>query len=161
MLHMHVWSILKLLEYIECLCNVVPIFLFYSNFVQLLQSLSICYICFFPLSYPLEYYPYQLRQRLILHQTIHLQHPVLPLLLSPTHVNLILFCKGFFLLYKYFLPLLFFWVIPLSFSLFFLLSLDSLCILLELTSVLFQVNNHFGFSLGISRKNQITTSRLD
>ena len=65
---MHVWNIIKLLEYMESLCDVAPIFICFSCQASSVSAYML-YLLFPSLSYLLKYYPCQLRQKLILNQT--------------------------------------------------------------------------------------------
>ena len=53
MLHMHVWSILKLLEYMASLCEVVPIFSYFSLFLSSFRA-SACAIFAFSIILPTQ-----------------------------------------------------------------------------------------------------------
>ena len=130
------------------LCNVVPIFFCFTLILSSFFRASAYAIFAFSIILPTRILPWSTETEVNTSSDNSLAAPSSPLVTFSYSCKSCSLLQGI-LLHKYFLPLLFFWVIPLSFSLFFLLSLDSLCILLELTSVPFQVNNHFGFSLGI------------
>ena len=57
MLHMHVWSILKLVEYMESLYEVVPIFSSFSLFLSSFFRASACAIFAFSIILPTQILP--------------------------------------------------------------------------------------------------------